>query len=455
MKKMFFSAVAFAVVAVSAVAVAPTTSEAVPAFARQTGAACLNCHFQAIPRLAAFGRNFRMNAYRDMGEQALIEDEHLSLPAVFNASFLMKARFSTGDAKLNGIVQSKGGLINTGTPTGATWQVQFPDETALLFGGRIGEHAGILNEMGFNGAAMDLLGAKVAYVFDLDAGIVALALGTSDALGAPSIFNDPSNAISRNLRGIQTRANALRSTVLHTGATGVGVYGHIADSLYFAVGGLLGKAGGALGALGLPAGGAATGNLGVDVTLSPYLRAAYTGEVAGFDIVAGGYYADVADAAYKTFADPALQAALVALGVVLPANTGLKNPRKEIGLDIQVQGDLGDASVGFYAPIVIKAETTNSLTNVKTKVTGYNPYVNVAFGPMGVRVGYDSSKTTVSNNPGVDVKYSNVFFGAWYDVAQNLTLDLEVDIMKTTNAAFVVNDTLKQTATTLQIEYVY
>jgi hypothetical protein len=49
MKKMIFSAVAFAVVAVSAVAVAPTTSEAVPSFARQTGASCNSCHFQSIP----------------------------------------------------------------------------------------------------------------------------------------------------------------------------------------------------------------------------------------------------------------------------------------------------------------------------------------------------------------------------------------------------------------------
>ena len=44
MKKSILSAAAFAVVAVSAVAVAPTTSEAIPAFARQTGAACLSCH---------------------------------------------------------------------------------------------------------------------------------------------------------------------------------------------------------------------------------------------------------------------------------------------------------------------------------------------------------------------------------------------------------------------------
>ena len=426
MKKMIFSAVAFAVVAVSAVAVAPTTSEAVPAFARQTGAACLNCHFQAIPRLAAFGRNFRMNAFRDMGEQALIEDEHLSLPAVFNASFLMKARFSTGDQKTTtaGVTTTtaKGGLI--GTPaTGSSLAVQFPDETALLFGGRLGEHAGLFNEFGFNGTAFDVLGYKIAYVFDLDSGIVALALGSTDALGMSSIMNDPSNAVSRNTRGVQTRAFALRSTVHHTGATGLGVYGHLNDMLYFAVGTSLGQS----------AGGAAVGNAGVDVVMSPYLRAAYTGEVAGMDAVIGGWYAKTNVANYKQLA--------VA-----------KDPRTEYGIDIQLQGDVGDLSVGFYAPIVLSAKTDTPLTATEVKVTGYMPMVQIASGPMGVRLAYDYAKTTTTvAGIGTSSKYTNFVVGAWYDVAQNLTLDLEMDAMKTTTAATSV----KQTATTLQVEYVY
>lgn len=147
MKKMLLSAAAFAVVAVSAVAVAPTTSEAVPAFARQTGAACLNCHFSAIPRLTAFGRTFRMNAFRDMGEQALIEDDHLSLPAIFNMSFLMKARISSGHTTNGaGVTVASGGAI--GGAVGNATQIQFPDETALLFGGRVGEHMGMFVEMG-------------------------------------------------------------------------------------------------------------------------------------------------------------------------------------------------------------------------------------------------------------------------------------------------------------------
>jgi len=136
MKKIILSAASLAVAAVASVSVAPTTSEAVPAFARQTGAACLNCHFQAIPRLAPMGREFRMNAFRDIS-QDVIEDEHLSLGAVFNASFLMKARYSQGSGDLG-----KAGAMGTGDG-GA---IQYPDESAILFGDRLSEHSGFFQE---------------------------------------------------------------------------------------------------------------------------------------------------------------------------------------------------------------------------------------------------------------------------------------------------------------------
>jgi len=142
MKKIILSAASLAVAAVASVSVVPTTAEAVPAFARQTGAACLNCHFGAIPRLAQMGREFRMNGFRDLSQDA-VEDEHLSIPAFFNASLLMKARVQVnrGDAGLT--------------------ELQWPDESALLFGGRFGEHAGGLQEWDVIGGTM--LGAFMGW----------------------------------------------------------------------------------------------------------------------------------------------------------------------------------------------------------------------------------------------------------------------------------------------------
>ncbi|MCW8895225.1 hypothetical protein [Sulfurimonas sp.] len=39
-----------------------TTVEANPAFARQVGMDCAGCHFQSMPKLNSFGREFKMQA---------------------------------------------------------------------------------------------------------------------------------------------------------------------------------------------------------------------------------------------------------------------------------------------------------------------------------------------------------------------------------------------------------
>jgi len=136
MKKMIFSAAAFALVAVSGMALAPTTASAIPAFARQTGAACLSCHFQAFPALKAFGRAFKMNSFTDVGDEALVEDDNLSLPAVLNASVVIR-----------------GDMTHT-NPAGAsasTTVYNVPSETPILIGGRLGTNSGAFIEFANGG----------------------------------------------------------------------------------------------------------------------------------------------------------------------------------------------------------------------------------------------------------------------------------------------------------------
>jgi len=132
MKKILLSAAAFAVVAVSAVAVAPTTSEAIPAFARQAGAACLSCHFQEVPDLNAFGRSFKMGSFTAMGDQGLIEDENLSIPAVLNASFVV--RMDVNHVSGNGAA--------------STTNYNIPVDQNLLIAGRAGTNTGVFLEFG-------------------------------------------------------------------------------------------------------------------------------------------------------------------------------------------------------------------------------------------------------------------------------------------------------------------
>jgi len=397
MKKIILSAASLAVAAVASVSVAPTTSEAVPAFARQTGAACLNCHFGAIPRLAQMGREFRMNGFRDTSAE-LLEDEHLSIPLAFNASLLMKARIRYDD--------------KTG---GRDGNIQWPDESALLFGGRFGEHAGGLQE--WDVISGEMLGGKFAYVNDLDAGILAFAIGTSDALGAPSIFNDPSNAISRNTRGIQSRSMALSTQpMIHDAATGLGVYGYMNDSIYFAAG-LVDAVGG-------------FGNGNADVVqlknMGNYARAAWLGDVAGFDSIIGVFYAAVDGKGIN------LDAAVLNSGF-----NGDGTTADVTGIDLQMQGEVGGNLLGVYMPIVVSASND---------VTGFQLYGNYNLThAAGVQLGFD---TATDASGASDVTTNRLILGGWYDLAQNIAINYEYSSTKTDGSSAVAQSIL-------ELEYVY
>ncbi|MDQ6972257.1 MAG: hypothetical protein Q9M30_06375, partial [Mariprofundaceae bacterium] len=137
MKKVIFSAAAFGLVAVSSMALAPTTAEAIPAFARQTGAACLSCHFQTFPAINSFGRAFKMGSFTDVGDQALVEDDGLSLPAVLNASVVIRGDYTNTNP--SGVTASTG-----------VWNI--PSETPILIAGRVGTNTGAFVEFGNTGA---------------------------------------------------------------------------------------------------------------------------------------------------------------------------------------------------------------------------------------------------------------------------------------------------------------
>ncbi|MCU7812270.1 MAG: hypothetical protein KZQ77_13690, partial [Candidatus Thiodiazotropha sp. (ex Notomyrtea botanica)] len=117
----------------------PMEAQAVPAFARQTSMPCTACHFQNFPTLNSFGRAFRSGGYTLTGGQGMIEGDDISLPMMLNASVITKIRY----AKSNG-------NTNTGTDYG---EIQWPDEAALLIGGKLSKNAGFLMELGLLGAA--------------------------------------------------------------------------------------------------------------------------------------------------------------------------------------------------------------------------------------------------------------------------------------------------------------
>jgi hypothetical protein len=82
-KFLFFALVVFALV--------PSTSFAVPSFARQTGMDCAACH-TSFPELTPFGREFKLNGYT-LGERQLIP---LAAMAQFSMTNLAKNHDNTG-----------------------------------------------------------------------------------------------------------------------------------------------------------------------------------------------------------------------------------------------------------------------------------------------------------------------------------------------------------------------
>ncbi|MEK7772930.1 MAG: hypothetical protein AAB307_01165, partial [Deltaproteobacteria bacterium] len=192
---------------------------AVPAFARQTGMACNACHFQHFPVLNAFGRAFKADGFTLVGGESLIEGDLLSLPATLNASLVTKIRYqdANGDAET---------AINKG-------EIQFPDEAALLIGGRAGEHIGFLLEMSVKDAN-SFTSFKMPVVFKPYGIGVSVIPYTTDSLGASYGFELLSTGSVRNVRVLEHRneTSAQQYIGTATAATGVALAAH--QPLWFA-----------------------------------------------------------------------------------------------------------------------------------------------------------------------------------------------------------------------------
>ena len=438
MKKLLLSAVSFAVVAVTAMVSAPTTSEAVPSFMRQTGAACLSCHFQAIPRLSPFGRAFSMSGMRDMGEAGVIEDDHLSLPAQFHGSFLMKV-----------LIRNQTGLVGVGQNTG----IMIPDESALFVGGRYGEHVGALTEISMNGGGAGVAQAKLNYAMDIDSGIIMLHMVSGD-VGLGVLFSDPSNTVRHTNRSSIQRAMALEKTqMMKASVTGFALSAFLNDSIYLAVAGYAAVSPGET-----------TGNWGSLDNINPFIRAAYIAELGGLEAIIGAWWTNVKPGIHSGNGGCSLWPLLLTLLQAPPAVAGqcgaacLSNSgsAKQYGVDLQLQGDVGDLSVGFYLPYVIKGEQIAAAGGVPTAdITGFQAMLTVAFGHFGINLGYDYMKTKAIGTS-MSAKMKSPLFGAWYSVAQNVELIIAHQIMKVTPSAPTLANPAKTTnRTTLVVEYVY
>jgi len=408
MKKILLSAAAFAVVAVSAVAVAPTTSEAVPAFARQTGAACLSCHFQTFPAINSFGRAFKMGSFTDVGDQALIEDEHLSIPAVLNATFVLRAQVTNTSA--------------TGLSSGTTYNV--PADAVLMLAGRVGTNSGAFVEFDGGAANWQLINSFDVGDFKVGIGAHNTGFGGSGVLEVSNVFGQHGGKL--NGKGI----SAIQAAGFAQQTTGIGAWvgsdlGYIQFSL-------------------LAPGAATADNVNVGLNFGKLVRVVATLDVGGFDTLIG--FGSVSGTAGKNNGTDTLNTTATGLAARVPMNMQF--------IDVQMQGDLGDMSLGIYGDWAhAKGKTAlPTVTGFAVSPLGANYYGSVLgantignkFDAFSIRaelkpidrvilgVGYGYQKLT-KVAPNSDITNKIFHLAATYEVYQNLELNFTFDNAKLTN----------------------
>ncbi len=185
------------VAAVSAAMI--TDAQAIPAFARQTGMACVSCHAGSFPALNAFGRAFLSSSYTMRGAAPLVEGEDLSIPADLKMSLVTKLRYQMDSSRARG-------------------EFQWPDEAGLLVGGRMAENIGGMAELDMKAADADNNFANMKVSFNVTPNVTAVLWGT-DGLGPGYGFELMNTGLKRSQRPIENRKGMSAFQRLGTGAT--------------------------------------------------------------------------------------------------------------------------------------------------------------------------------------------------------------------------------------------
>ncbi len=404
MKKMIFSAAAFAVAAVSAIAVAPQSAEAIPAFARQTGAACLSCHFQSFPTLSAFGRSFKYSGFTDVGEQALVEDDGLSIPSSLNASVVLRPQFSSAKVTTAGV---------STTTKGAT----IPADQVLLIAGRVTSNMGAFIEIGF-GVGGGFANFQMINSYDLGGMKAGLSIynsgfGETAGMETSSVFGQHGGMLQgKSISAVNTIGSL-------TGTGGVALWA--ANDMFNASVGLISDS-------------AALGGVDTGFKLAPLVRAFVTPEFGGWELGVGVGYVNGGTGNATTIA--ALNAPGAPAAGLLVGVTALKMKKQFV--DVQVQGGVGDVQLGFYADYATAKASTATEANLynlaTTDLKGYSARATVK--PLHNVVAILGYGVMDNGAVGATVaKAKTMLFGAEYELAQNFVVALTNS--STTGAGFV------------------
>ena len=388
----------------------PGTAEAVPAFARQTGMPCMGCHFQSYPALNSFGRTFRSKGFTMQGSQTMIEGEDMSMPSTLNASVITKLRYQLKD-----------------NDDGDRGEVQWPDEAALLIGGRAADKVGFLMELGLGPGGADTGDGSLTCTDPADATTCTADTGSGDTDGT-FLSTKFHFAIAESFAIIPFSTDGLGVgygfEMLNTGAQRS--QRPIENRKGFSAGQLLGTASGEATGIAFvyespefsvnyshwtPTWGDVHAN--IFGGLAHYLRAAYTPNIGGWDTGFG--------ASYMT-------------GSV---ETGKTNPATETfidswGVDAQIQGMAGSMPLGIYASYGVAPKSSTTEENHFNSSTVDDATAYGLLGKLEVFSGASLYLAFSSIDKTTEVSQSTV--GGQYMVAQNIKLELYNVNSDSTNA---------------------
>lgn len=360
---------------------APKSAEAVPAFARQVGVPCFACHFQHMPLLNAFGRDFKLGGMTQIAQE-MIEDDGISLPPVANIAFILKYRYRKTDPR----VAPAGDKI--GTDRG-NWDM--PDEAAIWLAGRVAENWGFATEYPGEPAVVKLIFSK-----DFGGTQGGFVIYNNDGHGPGSSMELWNTHAVKNHRQFERRWTYTSSVLGGVGmgdASGMSIFA--GGDLFFVNIGLWGPA---------PAG----GDVGLD--FANYIRLALTPSLGeDLDVMVGLQMSMGSFKAAEALGSPAV----------------LEFQVDSTRLDFQVMTEVGGRSLLVVGEYQVNAtdKTKGFWNSGANDESGMSLSASLGMSPMaGVQVAY-ATYTDIDGTAGADL--TAMQFGVYYNFAQNMLFDFE------------------------------
>jgi len=379
----------------------PESATAQPGFSRQIGKDCTACHTLNMPKLNSYGRHFALSGYTlydpENEVQAPIEGSGmpLSLPAVLNASVILKARYAKAE--------SERGEVNVLNGSG------------LYFGGRFAENVGGLVALtGDPSEERDVVfGVKAVLSYRVLEGFSGLSLYSTQTNGLFSGMENYNTGLYSPLKQFEFAnvTNAAQATALGRGpATGLQAY-YGDDHLLVTVGAAI----------------PSQNNEGIDAgnSLLPFGRIAYNQPIGGWNLMLGAY----------GFSGDVTASDLTLDGGTVDGGAKLVTVHKEgYGLDFEASGAIADMMTMTTVNVVLKnIVTTDGNVSSDNLQQTYHQAASIEFQinpvtPFGIKVGY---LTYQSNDTAPDLEFVRDYdfnapsFGVNYLFRQNFHVDLQ------------------------------